>query len=213
MSKLEIIQQIKQHKIVAVIRGESAEEASQIINGAVQGGIRIIELTYTTPYVQDVFDTIRNMGAIVGAGTVLDAETARHAILLGAKFIVSPFFRAEIAILCNRYSIPYLPGCMTIQEIVQALEYGCDIVKLFPANNFTPGFIKTVNGPLPNVEIMPTGGIHADNMNEWLDAGAVAIGIGSDLSKAYAEGGVEAVIAVSKNYYEKNKSIITNSAI
>lgn len=207
MSKTEIIQQIKQHKLVAVIRGETIEEATQIINGAVQGGIRIIELTYTTPYVQDVFDVIRNLDAVVGAGTVLDAETARHAILHGAKFIVSPFFCTEIAILCNRYSIPYLPGCMTIQEIVNSLEYGSDIVKLFPANNFTPGFIKSVKGPLPNVEIMPTGGIHADNMCDWLDAGAVAVGIGSDLSKAYAQGGIEAVIAVSKNYCEKLKIV------
>lgn len=211
MSKLEIIQQIKQHKLVAVVRGESIEEASQIINGAVQGGIHIIELTYTTPYVQDVFDGIRDLDAVVGAGTVLDVETARHAIIHGAKFIVSPFFCAEIALLCNRYCVPYLPGCMTIQEIVQALEYGSDIVKLFPANNFTPGFIKSVNGPLPNVKIMPTGGINAENMSDWLDAGAVALGIGSDLSKAYAQGGIEAVIAASQNYCEKLK--LQNSSV
>lgn len=94
---------------------------------------------------------------------------------------------------------------MTIQEIVQALDYGSDVVKLFPANNFTPGFIKSVNGPLPNVEIMPTGGIHAENMCDWLDAGAVALGIGSDLSKAYEQGGINAVIAASENYCEKLK--------
>lgn len=200
MSKSEIIQQIKQHKLVAVVRGTSAEEASGIINGAVQGGIRLIELTYTTPYVQDVFQEVRNLDALIGAGTVLDAETARHAILHGAKFIVSPSFSKDIATLCNRYSIPYLPGCMTIREMVQALESGCDLVKLFPASNFTPAFIKSVNGPLPNVEIMPTGGIDANNMREWLDAGAVAVGIGSDLSKAYKQGGLDAVASASRNY-------------
>lgn len=200
MSKSEIIQQIKQHKLVAVVRGASAEEASGIINGAVQGGIRLIELTYTTPYVQDVFQKVRDLDALIGAGTVLDAETARHAILHGAKFIVSPSFSKDIATLCNRYSIPYLPGCMTIREMVQALESGCDLVKLFPASNFTPAFIKSVNGPLPNVEIMPTGGIDANNMREWLDAGAVAVGIGSDLSKAYKQGGLDAVAAASRNY-------------
>lgn len=203
MAKAEIIQQIKQHKLVAVVRGTSAEEATAIINGAVQGGIRLIELTYTTPFVQDVFGAVRDIDAVIGAGTVLDAETARHAILHGAKFIVSPSFSPDIATLCNRYSIPYLPGCMTIREMVQALESGCDLVKLFPANHFTPSFIKSVNGPLPNVEIMPTGGIDANNMLDWLDAGAVAVGIGSDLSKAYRQGGIDAVTEASRNYCGK----------
>ena len=203
MTKYEVIQQIKEEKLVAVIRGKSVEEAIAIIQGAVKGGIRLIELTYTTPFVQDVFNEIRELDAVIGAGTVLDSETARHAILHGAKFIVSPSFSPEIAKLCNRYSVPYLPGCMTIQEIVSALESGCDIVKLFPANNFSPSFIKSVNGPLPHVEIMPTGGINADNMNDWLEAGAVAVGIGSDLSKAYTTGGIDAVIEASQNYCNK----------
>ena len=203
MAKAEIIQQIKQHKLVAVVRGTSAEEATAIINGAVHGGIRLIELTYTTPFVQDVFGAVRDIDAVIGAGTVLDAETARHAILHGAKFIVSPSFSPDIATLCNRYSIPYLPGCMTIREMVCALESGCDLVKLFPANHFTPSFIKSVNGPLPNVEIMPTGGIDANNMLDWLDAGAVAVGIGSDLSKAYRQGGIDAVTEASRKYCGK----------
>lgn len=207
MGKSEVIQQIKAHKLVAVIRGTSSEEATAIINGAVQGGIRLIELTYTTPYVQDVFDAIRDLDAVVGAGTVLDAETARHAILHGAQFIVSPYFTADIATICNRYSIPYLPGCMTVGEIAKALESGCDIVKLFPANNFSPAFIKSINGPLPHVEIMPTGGINANNMGEWLEAGAVAVGIGTDLTKAYEQGGIEAVAAASENYCAKLTSL------
>ena len=203
MKKYEVIHQLKEHKIVAVIRGSSVQEATEIIQGAVQGGIRLIELTYTTPFVQEVFEEIRSLDAIIGAGTVLDSETARHAILCGAKFIVSPSFNADIAKLCNRYGIPYLPGCMTLNEIVTALEAGCDIVKLFPANHFSPGFIRTVNGPLPHVEIMPTGGISANNMQEWLDAGAVAIGISSDLTKAYETGGVDAVVAASQEYCRK----------
>ena len=108
------------------------------------------------------------LDAVLGAGTVLDAETARHAILYGAKFVVSPHFSEEVATVCNRYGIPYLPGCMTIREMVKALESGCDILKLFPANNFDPSFIKSVKGPLPHVQIMPTGGINASNMQEWL---------------------------------------------
>lgn len=203
MKKYEVIHQLKEHKIVAVIRGSSVQEAAEIIQGAVQGGIRLIELTYTTPYVQDVFREIRTLDAVIGAGTVLDPETARHALLCGAKFIVSPSFNLDIAKLCNRYGVPYLPGCMTLKEIVTALEAGCDIVKLFPANHFSPAFIRTVNGPLPQVEIMPTGGINANNMQEWLDAGAVAVGIGSDLTKAYATGGIDDVVAASREYCRK----------
>lgn len=203
MKKYEVIQQLKQQRIVAVIRGNDVQQTTELIEGAVQGGIRFIELTYTTPFVQDVFEQIHSLDAVIGAGTVLDTETARHAILCGAKFIVSPCFDAEIAKLCNRYGIPYLPGCMTLNEIVTALEYGCDIVKLFPANNFSPSFIRAVNGPLPHVEIMPTGGIDANNMQDWLAAGAVAVGIGSDLSKAYAAGGIDAVVAASQNYCNK----------
>lgn len=203
MKKYEVIHQLKEHKIVAVIRGNSVNEATDIIQGAVQGGIRLIELTYTTPFVQDVFQEIRSLDAVIGAGTVLDSETARHAILFGAKFIVSPSFNADIAKLCNRYGVPYLPGCMTLNEIITALEAGCDIVKLFPANHFSPDFIRTVNGPLPHVEIMPTGGINANNVQEWFEAGAVAVGIGSDLTKAYAKGGLNAVVAASQEYCGK----------
>lgn len=203
MKKFEVIHQLKEHKIVAVIRGNTVNEATEIIQGAVQGGIRLIELTYTTPFVQDVFQEIRSLDAVIGAGTVLDSETARHAIICGAKFIVSPSFNADIAKLCNRYGVPYLPGCMTLNEIITALEAGCDIVKLFPANHFSPDFIRTVNGPLSHVEIMPTGGINANNMQEWLEAGAVAVGIGSDLTKAYAKGGLNAVVAASQEYCGK----------
>lgn len=200
MSKLETIAAIKSSKVVAVIRGSSAEEAIAITKGAIDGGIRLIEITYTTPNVQQVFEAFQDSDAVIGAGTVLDAETARHAILNGAKFVVSPHLSNEVAKVCNRYAIPYLPGCMTIKEMVSALECGCDIIKLFPANNFNPSFIKSVKGPLPHVEIMPTGGINAENIGEWLAAGAVAAGIGSDLNKAYANGGHVAVVEASKKY-------------
>ena len=170
---------------------------------AAEGGIRAIELTYTTPQVQKVFEELQHEDILLGAGTVLDPETARHAILAGAKFVVSPHFNEDVARICNRYGIPYFPGCMTIREMVKALESGCDVLKLFPANDFDPSFIKSVNGPLPQVKIMPTGGINLDNMNDWLAAGAVAVGIGSDLNKAYKSGGYEAVVELSKEYINK----------
>ncbi|MFJ7746685.1 bifunctional 2-keto-4-hydroxyglutarate aldolase/2-keto-3-deoxy-6-phosphogluconate aldolase [Peribacillus sp. NPDC097295] len=205
MDKYSILNKIFETKIVAVIRGNDAQEAIKISKGAVEGGIQAIELTYTTPQIGDAFKELQDIDALLGAGTVLDSETARHAILAGAKFIVSPFFVEDVALLCNRYGIPYMPGCMTVREIAMAFEAGCDVMKLFPANNFDPSFIKSVHGPLPNVKIMPTGGINLENINAWLEAGAVATGIGSDLNKAYQMGGYEAVVELSSKYIQKSK--------
>ena len=198
--KMEVYQQLLDAKIVAVIRGKDAEEAIAVAEAAVAGGLTAIELTYTTPNVSGVFEKLAGSQALIGAGTVLDAETARHALLHGAEFIVSPNFNSEIAKVCNRYNVPYLPGCMTIKEMVEATEWGCDILKLFPANGFEPSFIGSVNGPLPKVRIMPTGGINIKNMNAWLDAGAVAVGIGTDLTKAYRSSGEQGVIQLVQEY-------------
>ncbi|KWW22524.1 MULTISPECIES: bifunctional 2-keto-4-hydroxyglutarate aldolase/2-keto-3-deoxy-6-phosphogluconate aldolase [Peribacillus] len=203
MEKHSIINQLTEMKVVAVIRGQHAEEAAQLSKAAIEGGIRAIELTYTTPQIEEAFKHLVNTDALIGAGSVLDSETARHAILSGAQFIVSPYFVEGVATLCNRYGVPYMPGCMTIREMASALEAGCDVLKLFPANHFDPSFIKSVNGPLPNVRIMPTGGVNLDNMNDWLQAGAVATGIGSDLNKAYKSGGYDAVVELSKKYMQK----------
>ena len=198
--KTETLKNVSESKVVAVVRGTSAEEAIAISEAAISGGFRAIELTYTTPDVAKVFTALTGTEALLGAGTVLDPETARHAILSGAKFIVSPNFNKEIAVLCNRYSIAYLPGCMTISEIVTALESGCDIVKLFPANRFDPSFIGAINGPLPQVRVMPTGGVNLENVMDWLNAGAVAAGIGSDLNKAYRAAGKEGVTELCSKY-------------
>lgn len=203
--KIETLQQLSESKVVAVVRGGTAEEAIQISEAAIEGGFRAIELTYTTPDVPKVFEALSGLDAILGAGTVLDPETARNAILSGAKFVVSPNFNKDIAVLCNRYSVAYLPGCMTITEIVTAIESGCDIVKLFPANRFDPSFIGAVNGPLPQVRVMPTGGVNLDNVNDWLGAGAVAAGIGSDLNKAYRSAGKEGVTELCRKYTEAVK--------
>lgn len=206
MLKQSILFQLAEIKVVAVIRGKTPEEAIELSKAAIQGGIRAIELTYTTPGVEDVFRALKQEDVLLGAGSVLDPETARHAILAGAQFIVSPHYNEDIAPICNRYSLPYLPGCMTIREMVKALEGGSDIIKLFPANNFEPSFIKSVNGPLPNVRIMPTGGINLDNIEAWLHAGAVSAGIGSDLNKAYEAGGFDAAVQLSKKYVDKAMS-------
>lgn len=200
MKKYEILQSLAAKKIVAVIRGNDAEEAIAISRAAIEGGLTNIEITYTTPNAEEVFHALANEDAVVGAGTVLDPETARHALLHGATFIVSPHFNMEISKLCNRYSVPYLPGCLTISEIVYALESGCDVIKLFPANNMEPSFIQAVKGPIPQVEMMPTGGINLGNVVEWLSKGAFAAGIGSELTKAYRSGGSKAVKELCQEY-------------
>src|SRR5699024_164866 len=201
LPKMDILSKLSQAKIVAVIRGEDDKEALEISKAAVTGGVYAIEVTYTTPGAAKTIEALANDNeALVGAGTVLDAETARHALLHGAKFIVSPHFSPEISEVCNRYSVPYLPGCLTIKEIVEALEHGCDVMKLFPANNLQPSFMKAVNGPLPHVRMMPTGGINIDNFKEWLDKGAFAVGVGSDLTKAYRANGAAAVTEQCNKY-------------
>lgn len=193
LPKLAILKKLSEAKIVAVIRGANAKEALAISKAAIQGGFSAIEVTYTTPGAGKVIEELADEKVLVGAGTVLDAETARHALLHGATFIVSPHFNKDISKICNRYAVPYLPGCLTIREMVEAVEHGSDVVKLFPANNFDPSFIKSVNGPLPHVRIMPTGGVNSDNFIEWLDMGAFAVGVGSDLTNAYRRNGEAAV--------------------
>ncbi len=188
LPKWEILQKVSEYKFVAVIRGESPDEAIAISKAVLKGGFKVLEVTYTTPHAGEVIKELVEEDGLVGAGTVLDAETARNALLHGAEFIVSPHFNRDISEICNRYSAPYFPGCLTISEMIKALENGCDVVKLFPANNLTPSFINAVNGPLPKLCMMPTGGINTSNFMDWIHAGAYAIGVGGDLTKAYRTG-------------------------
>lgn len=185
-TKEEVLQMIKKDGMVAVVRGETSEKAMEIVEKCIEGGIRAIELTFTVPYAHRVIEDIsRKYGdqIILGAGTVLDSETARIAILSGAEFIVSPHFNPEVTKVCNRYRKASMAGILTITEAVQAMEAGVDVLKLFPGDLFGPAFIKDIRGPLPYVQIMPTGGVSAENAGEWIKAGAVAVGAGSSLMK------------------------------
>jgi 2-dehydro-3-deoxyphosphogluconate aldolase/(4S)-4-hydroxy-2-oxoglutarate aldolase len=129
--------------------------------------------------------------ALIGAGTVLDSVSARVAILNGAKFIVSPSFDKETAKVANLYDVPYVPGVMTVKEMIEAMTYGCKVLKLFPATQFTPSSIKDFRGPLPTTEFIPTGGVGKKNHQEWLDAGSFAVGIGSEITKVYQQNGAD----------------------
>jgi 2-dehydro-3-deoxyphosphogluconate aldolase / (4S)-4-hydroxy-2-oxoglutarate aldolase len=191
MRKAKILEKIYNIGLVAVVRADSVTEAKEISFACMKGGIPLVEITYTVPGATDVIqflkrDHYKNQ-LLVGAGTVLDAETARLAILAGADFIVSPNFNLETAKLCNRYCIPYIPGCMTIKEMVEALEAGCDIIKLFPSKVYAPSFIKDIKSPLPQINIMPTGGVNLENVKDWIKNGAVAVGVGGQLTNGTPE--------------------------
>jgi len=192
MFKHEIIRRITEGGVVAVVRAESPDDAIEIARACIDGGLPAIEVTFTVPHATKVIESLAQAFTekelIIGAGTVLDAETARLAILSGAKYIVSPGFNRETALLCNRYQIPYMPGCMTMTEMITAMEYGADIIKLFPGSAFEPSFIKAVKGPLPHVNIMPTGGVSLHNIAEWVKNGVVAVGVGSELTAPAKKG-------------------------
>ena len=186
MDKEKILTRISDAGIVAVVRAEDSETAMRITDACIEGGVAAIELTFTVPgahrVIEDLAKKYSSDEIILGAGTVMDSETARTAILSGAEYIVSPYFNADTVKLCNRYRVPCMPGAMTIKEVVEAMEAGADIVKIFPGEAFGPKIIKAIKGPIPYAKMMPTGGVSVDNVSEWIKAGAVAVGAGGALT-------------------------------
>lgn len=207
MKKFEILQKIKDVGVVAVIREENLEKAIEVSKACIEGGIPAVEVTYTVPNATEVISHLKMSipaeKLIVGAGSVLDSETARIAILAGAEYIVSPAFDIDTAKLCNRYQIPYMPGCMTITEMVTAMEAGCDIIKMFPGSAFGPSFVKAVKAPLPQINIMPTGGVSLENVDEWFKNGVIAVGAGGQLTS----GSYKEIVIKSQEFVKKVKNI------
>ncbi|GGE44371.1 2-dehydro-3-deoxy-phosphogluconate aldolase [Pullulanibacillus camelliae] len=178
------LQTIYDKKLVAVIRGTTEETIMPIVKALAEGGISILEITAETPNVLPIIEkVVRSFGdqVLVGAGTVLDPETARATIMAGARFVFSPTVNVETIKMVKRYGAISIPGAMTPTEILTAYEHGADVIKVFPANVLGPGFIKDVHGPLPQVPLMPTGGIHLENIKEYFNKGAVAAGLGGAL--------------------------------
>jgi len=207
MKRLETINNLKNYGLVAVIRATSQDEAVKIIEAVKKGGIKALEITMTVPNAVQIIKDLCEMykddkDMIIGAGTVLDPETARACILAGAKFIVSPCLNPETIKLCNRYRIPTMPGIMTVTEAVQALELGCEIIKVFPGNAFGPSIIKSFKGPIPQGNFMPSGGVSLDNIGDWIKAGAVAVSTGSDLTKGASTGDYELVTKTAMKFVE-----------
>ena len=192
-TRSEITSEIEKHGIVAIIRLQDPASLRSVVDALIEGGIRAMEVTMTVP---GAIELIRKLAPtlasdfILGAGTVLDADTVHRAAQAGAQFIVSPVFRPEVIAAAHEDGIPAMPGCFTPTEILAAWDVGADVVKVFPATSVGPGYLKDVRAPLPQVKLMPTGGVSIDNAGDWLRAGAVAVGVGSSLvdSKAIAAG-------------------------
>ena len=185
--KYEVLRRTHELGVVGIIRTRDVKAGVEAAGAIFEGGIDVLEVSTTF---RGSFDIMREAsarnkakGLILGAGTVADSETARLCIEAGAEFIVSHCFSEEVAKLCNRYGVAYMPGVGTVTEIVRAMEWGAEVVKAFPGDTLGPKFIKAVHGPLPNAQIMPIGGVNPGNLEDWFRAGAFAVGLGSALTR------------------------------
>lgn len=207
MSRLEVVQGIEASGVVAVIRMKEADKLRAVIDALLEGGVRALELTMTVPGAIGLIEKLAKDVPgefLLGAGTVLDPETARQVILTGARYIVAPVLNLDVIKLCHRYDVAAMPGCFTPTEILTAWDAGADVVKVFPATALGPGFFKDIRGPLPQVKMMPTGGVTLANAGEWIKAGAVAIGVGTALvdAKAVAAGDFKQIAANARHLVE-----------
>ena len=208
MDKREVIQKIVEIGLVPVIRASSEDEAMRVIDAILKGGIPVLEITMTVPGAMKVMETVaeRYSGdALIGAGTVLDAETARMCILSGAKFVISPALNLETIQLCKRYSITVMPGALTPTEVVTAWQAGADFVKVFPCSAMGgASYIKGLKAPLPQIELVPTGGVNLKTAADFIKAGSSALGVGADLVdvKAIRAGEASVVTERARQFIE-----------
>jgi 2-dehydro-3-deoxyphosphogluconate aldolase / (4S)-4-hydroxy-2-oxoglutarate aldolase len=205
MQKIAVLKALKEIGLVPVLRAESVDKALALAEAISAGGVPVLEITMTVPGAMQVMRQLaeKRPDILIGAGTVLDAETARMCILEGAKFVVSPALNLKTIEMCHRYSIAALPGALTPTEVVTAWQAGADVVKVFPASAMGGAkYLASLKAPLPQVEMIPTGGVSLANAAEFLEAGAFALGVGADLvnTKAMAEGKPEIVTESAKKY-------------
>ena len=200
--KFKTLARIQESGLIAILRAETAGKVQPIVDACVEGGVSVLEITFTVKGAAAMIEQTANRhpGLIVGAGTVLDPETARIAILAGARFIVSPALNADTARLCNRYRIPYVPGTGSVKEILEAMEQGADLVKIFPSETLTPAFARSVLGPLPHALLMPTGGVTIENAAEWIRAGCVAVGVSGSLTAPAAANDFAGITQLAKRF-------------
>lgn len=205
--KLDVLRRIIDAGLVAVVRAESGDEARRVADAVLEGGCPAVEMTFTVPgahrVIEELASRYKPSELILGAGTVLDPETARIAILSGASYVVAPSLNPETVRLCNRYQVPVMPGAMTIRDVLEAMELGADVVKLFPGEAFGPPIIKAIRGPLPQAPLMPTGGVDLANVGEWIKAGAVAVGAGGSLTGGAKTGDFASITTTARAFIEK----------
>ena len=205
MQKAEVLKSLREIGLVPVLRAESETQALALAAAIAAGGVTVLEVTMTVPGAIRVMRRLaeERPDILIGAGTVLDAETARMCILEGAQFVVSPALKISTIEMCHRYGVAVLPGALTPTEIVTAWEAGADVVKIFPASSLGGAkYLKSVKAPLPQVEMIPTGGVSLATAAEFLEAGAFALGVGADLVdlKAIAKGTPETITESARKY-------------
>ena len=211
MEKRQVVERVRELGLVPVIRAQSPDEASRAIEAIRAGGIDVIEITMTVPGAIPLITEIaqRFKDAIVGAGTVLDADTARACILAGARFVVSPALDLGTIECCRRYGVAVLPGALTPTEVLKAWQAGADIVKVFPAGALGgASYIKALKAPFPQIDLIPTGGVSVDTAPAFIQAGAIALGVGADLVdlEALREGKAAAITEKAQRYVEVVKA-------
>jgi 2-dehydro-3-deoxyphosphogluconate aldolase / (4S)-4-hydroxy-2-oxoglutarate aldolase len=208
MDRTQIIERIEETGLVPVVRASSADEAMRVIDAIKEGGVSVLEITMTVPgAVKVIEEVVAKYGseATVGAGTVLDPETARACILAGAQFVVSPALNLDTIALCRRYSVPVMPGALTPTEVVTAWQAGADFVKVFPCSSMGgASYIKNLKGPLPHIKFIPTGGVSLKTAADFIKAGSSALGVGTDLVdvKAIRAGEAHVVTERAKQFTE-----------
>ncbi len=211
MSSREDLTRVLDTGLVAIIRAPSGELLADVAEALYEGGISVIEVTFTVPRALDILAQVRDrLGdrILLGAGTVLDTETARAAMLAGAEFIVSPTVNTDVIRLCRRYDKLIMPGAFTPTEVLTAWEAGAEVIKIFPADIGGPAHLKALKGPLPQIRMMPTGGVDLESLPAFVKAGACAVGLGSALveKQAVADGDMDRIRSVAARYVELMKS-------
>ena len=204
----QIVQAIEACGVVAVVRLKDAASGRSVAEALAAGGVTAIEITMTVPNAVALIEELSAWAppnVLVGAGTVLDAASARQVMSAGARFVVSPVFRRELIDVCHEREIPAMPGCFSPTEILSAWEAGADVVKVFPATAFGPAFFRDMRAPLPHVRLMPTGGVTRENAGDWIRAGAVAIGVGTALvdQALVAQGRLDAITANARHFIDE----------
>lgn len=207
MTKQDDLSRVLKSGIVAIVRAPSGERLVEVAEALVAGGVDVIEITFTVPKADRVLAQVADRvgdRALLGAGTVLDTETARIALLSGASFLVSPTVNLDVIEMCRRYDKLVMPGAFTPTEVLSAWQAGADIVKVFPCDVLGPGYLKALHGPLPQIRLLPTGGVNLDTAATFLQAGACALGIGGSLvePKAVATGDLKRIESLARQYVE-----------